>query len=198
MRKRVHGSHHTGETPKVTATRNLSVETGGPRAQGFHGGQAGPSMADLFPIGIGVGFMTPKSADRGSWAPGSSDTDRKPRWLHTHTSPGQPFPAHSLEHGDEQVEQQDVGKEQIEAEQGDRQPLGESGCLPCPVTLGTLGLVGVCAIGAALVHAEVHTCEEWAGQPENRKSVSRNWLPGTLAVGALRVPIGSDIPRVRD
>lgn len=105
---------------------------------------------------------------------------------------------HSLEHGDEQVEQQDVGKEQIEAEQGDRQPLGESGCLPCPVTLGTLGLVGVCAIGAALVHAEVHTCEEWAGQPENRKSVSRNWLPGTLAVGALRVPIGSDIPRVRD
>lgn len=169
----MYGSHHTGETPKVTATRNLSTETGGPRAQGFHGGQAGPSMADLFPVGIGVGFMSPKSEDRGYWAPGSSDTDRMPHWLHTHShevvtclsvhTPAQDSLSlhrclHSLEHGDEQVEQQDVGKEQIEAEQGDRQPLGESGCLPCPVTLRTLGLVGVCAIGAALVHAEVHTC----------------------------------------
>lgn len=72
--------------------------------------------------------------------------------------PGQPTARHSLEHGNEEVEQQDVGEEQVEAEQGDCQPLGEHGLEPPGVALGALGLVGVCAIGAALVQAEVHTC----------------------------------------
>lgn len=69
--------------------------------------------------------------------------------------PGQ-APQHSLEHGDEKVEQQDVREEQVQAEQDDRQPLGEDGPVPGGVTLGALGLVGVGAIGAALVQAEVH------------------------------------------
>ena len=82
-------------------------------------------------------------------------------WLPVYT-PVQESPAlhrspHSLEHGDEQVKQQDVGKEQVEAEQGDSQPLGEGRCLSRPVALRTLRLVGVRAIGAALVHAEIHT-----------------------------------------
>lgn len=188
--------------PKVTATRNLAVETRGPRAQGFHCGQAGPPMAELFPFSVGVGLRTLKSVDRGYWAPGNSDTDRVLCWLrrssHTH-SPSLHRCPHSLEHGDEQVEQQDVGKEQVEAEQGDRQPLREGGRLPCPVALGTLGLVGVCAIGAALVHAEIHTCGEWEGT-KYMQSVTRNWPPGTLATGALTVPIGLDtcIPGVKD
>lgn len=63
---------------------------------------------------------------------------------------------HSLEHGDEQVEQQDVREEQVQAEQDDRQPLGEDGPVPGGVTLRALGLVGVGAIGAALVQVEVH------------------------------------------
>lgn len=67
---------------------------------------------------------------------------------------------HSLEHGDEQVEQQDVGKEQVEAEQKDSQPLGEHGLLPRLVDLGALGLVGIRAIGATLVWFEVHA---WVG-----------------------------------
>lgn len=63
---------------------------------------------------------------------------------------------HSLEHGDEQVEQQDVGEEQVQAEQEDRQPLGEDGLVPRGVALRALGLVRVGAVGAAVVRAELH------------------------------------------
>lgn len=117
-------------------------------------------------------------------------------WLPVHV-PAQESPTlhrspHSLEHGDEQIKQQDVGEEQVEAEKGDCQPLGEGGCLPCPVTLRTLGLVGVCTIGAALVHAEIHAFGEWEGQGKTMQSVARNWV-------SLRVPKGLDdcIPGVR-
>ena len=67
---------------------------------------------------------------------------------------------HSLEHGNEQVEQQDVGEEQVEAEQEDSQPLREHRLLTRLVDLGALGLVGVRAVGAALVWSEIHT---WVG-----------------------------------
>lgn len=72
--------------------------------------------------------------------------------------PGHPSAGkrHSLEHGDEQVEQQNVGEEQVQAEEDDCQPLREDGPVPCGITLWALGLVGVSAIGAALVQVEVH------------------------------------------
>lgn len=83
----------------------------------------------------------------------------------------------SLEHGDEQVEEQDVGEEQVEAEQEDRQPLREGGHLPRGVALGALGLVGVRAIGAALVHVEVHAWH-WAGVGRTRTRQSHGVLAG--------------------
>lgn len=68
-----------------------------------------------------------------------------------------PPASHSLEHGNEQVEQQNVGEEQVQAEQGDRQPLRENGLVSRSVAFGALGLVWISAIGAAAVQAEVHT-----------------------------------------
>ena len=80
-----------------------------------------------------------------------------------------------LEHGDEEVEQQDVGEEQVEAEQDDRQPLGEGGLPPRRVDLGALGLVGVGAIGAAMIQVEVHAClgSEGAGEPRKPSGNTR-------------------------
>lgn len=84
----------------------------------------------------------------------------------------QPTPRCSLEHGDEEVEQQDVGEEQVEAEKEDRQPLGESRHLPRLVTLGALGLVGVRAVGAALVHVEIHAWSwEWGWASRDNSAV---------------------------
>lgn len=90
------------------------------------------------------------------------------------------LPQCSLEHGDEQVQQQDVGEEQVDAEQRDRQPLREGWHLPRGVALGALGLVGVSTIGAALVQVEIHAwCGErgWGGPTESR-SVGRRGAPG--------------------
>lgn len=82
-------------------------------------------------------------------------------------APGQAGTGRLLEHGDEEVKQQDVGEEKIEAQQGDRQPLGEGGLPLGRVDLGAFGLVGVGAIGAALVQVEVHACDgsEGPGEP---------------------------------
>lgn len=65
----------------------------------------------------------------------------------------------SLEHGDEEVQEEDVGEEQVQAQQDDRQPLWEDGLLVVLVGLWALGLVGVSPIGAALIDVEVHPCK---------------------------------------
>lgn len=65
----------------------------------------------------------------------------------------------SLEHGDEEVQEEDVGEEQVQAQQDDRQPLREDGLLVVFVGLWALGLVGVSPIGAALINVEVHPCK---------------------------------------
>lgn len=120
---------------------------------------------------------------RSSWAELGASEDQGPQltlWSHCPWQwqeasragqPGSARPRHSLEHGDEEVEQQDVGEEQIEAEQDDGQPLGEGGRLPGGVALGALGLVGVCAIGAAVVQAEVHAWL-WGGRDKESHTAS--------------------------
>lgn len=55
---------------------------------------------------------------------------------------------HSLEDSDEQVEQQNVGKEQINAKHDDGEPLGEGGHLVF-IQHRTLWLQTICAINAA-------------------------------------------------
>lgn len=63
---------------------------------------------------------------------------------------------HPLEHGDQEVEQQDIGEEQVQAEHRDREPLGKGRCLPRRIDLRAFGLVGVRAIGAAAFQVEIH------------------------------------------
>lgn len=89
---------------------------------------------------------------------------------------------HSLEHGNEEVQQQDVGEKQVKAEQDDGQPLGEGRLVPDGVALGALGLVAVCAIGAALVQAEIHT---WGGQGTKKphRVTSVPWAVSTPGPG---------------
>ena len=90
---------------------------------------------------------------------------------------------HSLEHGDEQVEQQDIGEEQVEAEQEDGQPLGEHGLLPRLVDLRALGLVGVRAVGAALVWSEVHAWVGMRGQVSPESQVESQGPSGNDLTG---------------
>ena len=70
---------------------------------------------------------------------------------------GQGLAGHSLEDGDEQVEQQDVGKKQITTQQNDGEPLRE--CWGVVIIQNrALGLQWVSRIHSALAHVKVHIC----------------------------------------
>lgn len=48
-------------------------------------------------------------------------------WPHLAQTPGERPHEHAPKHGDQQVDQQDVGGQHVDAHQGDGDPLGEAG-----------------------------------------------------------------------